>query len=68
MTDDIPVFPLYDPPQGMQVADRKQAAPLMKSISRMLPKKLKPRLVGKGKRIQSDQQVHVKHAKKVTFW
>ncbi len=62
-----PVFPNYQPPQGMQVADRKQAGPLVKSINKLMPKKMKPRLT-RGKRIQSDQTVHLKHAKKVTFW
>jgi hypothetical protein len=66
--EDKPVqFPQYQPPTGPQLADRKQQAPLVKLMTRMLPKKIKPRLLGKPKGIQSDQNVHVKH-KKVRFY
>jgi len=62
-------FPHYDPPepanpQGTPVADRKQQGPLVKLMTRMMPKKIKPRLLGKMKGIQSDQNVHVKHGKR----
>lgn len=69
MTDEVQ-FPNYqppEPPQGIPVADRKQHGPLVKMMNKMLPKRIKPRLMGKAKGVQADQNVHVKH-KKVRFY
>ena len=65
MTDEQPIqFPQYEPPKGIQVADRKQQGPLVKLMTRMLPKRIKPKLLGRTRKgIQSDQNVHVKHKK-----
>jgi len=48
-------FPHYQPP-GIPVADHKQAGPLTKAISKMLPKRL---MMKKG--IQSKQTIKVGH-------
>lgn len=61
---DTDEFPQYDPPSGVPVADHKQAGPLTKMVSRMLKPKFK---LPRGKGIQSDQSVHVKH-KKVKYY
>jgi hypothetical protein len=69
MTSDVtPQFPQYPAPEGPgpTVADRKQAGPLNKLIGKMLPKRALPR--PRGKRIQSDQNVHIKHAKKIKYY
>lgn len=68
MTEEEVQFPHYQPP-GTPVATKKEAGPLMKMMTRMLPKKIKPRLMGRvhPKGLQSDQSVHVKH-KKVRFY
>lgn len=66
MTDEIK-FPQYQPPQGLQSADHKQAGPLNKMVSKMISPKLKPKLFGRAKGIKADQSVHVKH-RKVKFY
>ena len=53
---------------GTYHADRKEAAPLNKLIGKMIPKGLKPKLLGRPKGIKSDQSIHIKHKKKVVFW
>lgn len=59
-------FPVYQPPQppGMPVADSDQAKPMVRAINKLLKPKLK---MPKGRGVQSDQSVHVKH-KKVKFY
>lgn len=53
---------------GTYHADRKEAAPLNKLIGKMIAPKLKPKLLGRAKGVKSDQNVHIKHKKKVVFW
>jgi hypothetical protein len=65
--DDVPQFPQYDPPTGIPVASRKQAAPLQKIIGRMFKGRARTtRSTGK-KGLQSNQNVHINH-KKVKFY
>lgn len=55
-----PQFPSYPKPQGIPTADHKTGAPIV----RMLNKMLKPNIKApRGKGLQSDQNVHVKHGK-----
>lgn len=61
--DEVPEFPTYPPPGGLQIATRKQAAPLQKMIGKMF--KGKVRSPKKG--LQSNQNVHINH-KKVKFY
>lgn len=64
MTDENPPeFPQYPPPQGLQVADRKQAGPLHKMISKMI----RPKIRASKKGLQSNQSVKINH-KKVKFY
>lgn len=58
--------PLQFPNYGTPVATKKDAGPLIKMMTRMMPKRVKPRLMGKAKGLQSDQNVHVKHGKRKT--
>lgn len=66
-------FPNYQPPSGPPLADRKQQGPLVKLMTRMLPKKIKPKLLGKAKHtfhhkgLEADQKVHIKK-KQVKFY
>lgn len=60
-----PVFPQYPNPNGLQIADKKQAGPLNKMISRMLPKKLSRAPKSKG--IHTNQSVKINH-KKIKFY
>ena len=66
MSEEEVQFPKYDPP-GIPIADKKQAGPLTKMMNKMLPKRIKPRLLGRAKGLQSDQNVHIKQ-KKVRFY
>ena len=68
MTDEAPPsFPNYQPPQGLPVAHPKQAAVLMKQVSRMFKPKLKAPSRRKGKGLKSDQDVHITQ-KRVAYW
>ena len=58
-------FPHY--PQGIPVAEHKQNSPLTRMLNKGFKPKMKARMFGKMKGLQSDQQVHVKH-KKVKFY
>ena len=60
--------PVQLPHYGPYHADRKEAAPLNKIIGKMIPKGLKPKLLGRAKGVKSDQVVHIKHKEKVKFW
>jgi hypothetical protein len=61
-------FPHYDPP-GPPILERKDAAPMIKMISKMARPKMRTRTMGRTKGLQSDQNVHVKHGKKkVVYW
>ncbi len=56
-------FPQYQPPQT-PAATTDQAKPIVRMINKLMQPKLKnPR----GKGVQSDQNVHIKH-KKVKFY
>jgi hypothetical protein len=55
-----PQFPAYEPPKPAPILDHKTAGPLTKMVSKMLIPKLK---MPRGKGVQSDQNVHVKHGK-----
>jgi len=55
-----PQFPSYPKPLGVPTTDHKTAAPMVKMLNKMLTPKLK---APRGKGIQSDQSVHVKHGK-----
>jgi hypothetical protein len=66
MSDDTDQTPVYQPP-GVPVADHKQASPLTKMVNRLLKPKMKLRMP-RGKGLQSDQSVHVKHGKKVRYY
>ncbi len=57
-----PTFPSYEPPKplGTPILDHKTSGPLTKMVSKMLAPKFK---MPRGKGIQSDQNVHVKHGK-----
>lgn len=65
--DQPPQLPQYQPPTGPPVADSKQAGPLTRMIGKMIPNKIKPRMIGRSKGLKADQNVHIKH-KKVTFY
>ena len=60
-TDNTPQYP---PPTGIPLASTDDAKPMVRMINKMLRPKLK---MPRGKGLQSDQQVHVKH-KKVKFY
>lgn len=66
-------FPHYEIPGGTRVASKKEAGPLIKMVSKMLPKRIKPKLMGKAKHVfqhkglEADQKVHIKQ-KKVRFY
>lgn len=57
--------PVYQPPTGIPIADPDDAKPMVRMINKMLRPKLK---MPRGKGIQSDQTVHVKHGKKVKYY
>ena len=59
-SDKQPTFPLYEPPKPPAILDHKTAGPLTKMVSKMLTPKLR---APRGKGLQSDQLVHVKHGK-----
>jgi hypothetical protein len=63
MIEETDKTPTYQPP-GLPVAEHKQASPLTKMVNRMLKPKMR---LPRGKGIQSDQSVHMKH-KKVKFY
>jgi len=58
-----PSFPSYQPPAGIPIADRKQAGPLQKMISKMF----KPKMQRRGKALHSNQSVKINH-RKVKFY
>lgn len=58
-----------DKPQAdipASVMPRSQAKPMIRMITKMLPKRLKSRLVGRAHKITTDD-VKVKH-KKIKYW
>ena len=60
-------FPQYQPPTGLHVATRKEAAPLQKMIGRMFKPKLPTRARRKTKGLRSKQDVHITE-KKIAYW
>lgn len=58
-------FPQYQPP-GIPVANSDDAKPIVRMLNKMLKPKFK---MPRGRGIQSDQTVHVKHGKnKVKYY
>jgi len=64
----VPSLPTYNNPQGLRIADQKEAAPMMKLIGKMMAKHL-PR-VGKNPNIHSQtvKLGHKKQQKKAHYW
>lgn len=58
-------FPQYQPPQGIPHADPDDQKPIVRMINKMLKPKLK---APRGRGVQSDQSVHVKHKGKKTIF
>ena len=72
MIDNPDQTPVYQPPEsqpnptGVPYADPKDAKGMVRMINKMLKPKFK---MPRGKGIQSDQSVHVKHGKnKVKYY
>lgn len=61
MSDAAPKYPL--PPS---MASRSQAKPMIRMITKMLPKAVKTRLLGRTHKITTDD-VTIKH-KKIKYW